>query len=42
MKKFNITGLCGSNKHYMVNTTDKLNKIQWINIGGKKILDIVI
>ena len=27
MKKFNTTGLCIPNRHYMVDTTDKINKI---------------
>ena len=27
MKKFNTTGLCIPNKHYMVDTTNKINKI---------------
>ncbi len=27
MKKFNITGLCIPNKHYLVDTSDKLNEI---------------
>ncbi|MEN8906324.1 MAG: AAA family ATPase, partial [Clostridiales bacterium] len=28
MKKFNITGLCVENKHYMVDIKDKLKKIE--------------
>ena len=27
MKEFNTTGLCVPNKHYMVDTTDKINEI---------------
>lgn len=27
MKKFNTTGLCIPDKHYMVDTTDKINEI---------------
>ena len=34
MKKFNIAGACISDKHYMVDTTDKIKKIEMMIEDG--------
>ncbi|OGO88609.1 MAG: hypothetical protein A2Y24_06155 [Clostridiales bacterium GWE2_32_10] len=34
MKKFNIAGVCIKEKHYMVDTTDKIKKIEMMIEDG--------
>jgi len=34
MREFNVTGICVKNKHYMVDTSEKLKKIKYLVDNG--------